>query len=131
MARKILMSICVLGLLLAGVGCASSGANLTGTWEMLNDQGQPNGATKLISEDHFAFGRMRGETGAWCGGGTWKLVDGVYFETVEYHSMPALVGRTLKFEMTLEEGLWRHRGRFQVGSMDLNINETWRRVKGE
>lgn len=131
MSCKYLKLFGLIALLLACVGCASSGANLVGTWEMLNDQGEPTGAKKVLSEDHFGFGTMRGERGVWAGGGTWKVVEDIYFETVEYHSMRSLVGRTLQFKIKLEDGLWHHQGSFHAGGMDLNVDEMWRRVEGD
>lgn len=110
-------------------GCAAPGSPLIGAWEKLDDDGVPTGAVKVLSEDHFAFGKQEGPGGIWAGGGTWELVDGFYYETVEYHSAPSVVGKTVKFDILLKENLWYHEGRFKAGGERFHVDEVWRKIK--
>ncbi len=119
-----------LGMVLALValaGCASTASQLTGTWVMLDDHGEPTNKIKLLTEDHFAFGAMDGRD-VWAGGGTWELADDVYFETIDYHVHRNLIGETLRFDCRLEDGMWYHEGRFEAGGRKYNIVEIWKRL---
>jgi hypothetical protein len=118
----------LLGLLVAMVGCAAPGSQLIGAWELLDEDGVPTGSTKVLSEDHFAFGKQDGG-GIWAGGGTWRFVDGFYVETVEYHSAPAVVGKTLKFDFLMKDGLWYHESRFKADGKRYHVDETWRKLE--
>ena len=118
----------LVGVLLAFVGCASPGGMLIGTWEMLDENGESKGKTKILSEDHFAFGSQTGPKSIWAGGGTWVYYDGVYIEVVQYHSAAAVVGKTLDFDCRVEDGIWYHEGWFEAGGENFHVDEVWRKL---
>lgn len=128
MRTKRILPLLAAALLLVLAGCASSGGKLAGSWIMLDENGQPTRNTKILSEDRFAFGVQADPTHIWAGGGTWKLEDGNYFETVEYHSAPALVGKTIRFDCKLIDNLWYHEGSLRAGGENFHIVEVWRRI---
>ncbi len=131
MHNRWLRGTCLIGLVMLLAGCASPGAKLVGVWEMVDERGEPVGKKKILTEDHFAFGAQTAPAGIWAGGGTWKLVDDVYFETVEYHSMPGIAGMTLKFDCRIIDGLWYHEGSFRNGDRNFVVNEVWRRFEDD
>lgn len=116
----------IFALLLAG--CASTGSKLPGSWRMLDEQGAPTDKTKLLTEDRFAFGEQLGPDGIWAGGGTWKFQDGYYFETIEYHSTPAVVGHTVRFDCELIDGKWHHTGEVRLEERTIHVSEVWERI---
>jgi hypothetical protein len=108
-------------------GCASSHSQLIGAWAMLDDRGEPTEKIKILSEDRFAFGALiQGEV--WAGGGTWQLVDDVYFETIGYHVHQNLIGRKLRFDCRIVDGLWYHEGQFEAGGRNYQITEVWQKL---
>jgi hypothetical protein len=125
----------ILGLLLIVVvagGCAHSPHPLVGTWQMIKYQGGPAHDppnTKILNETHFAFGHLTRDGGVFAGGGRFEAEDGIYKELIEYHSIPELVGLTIKFQYHLEDDLWYHKGEFDVGDRHYHIDEVWQRVE--
>lgn len=112
-------------------GCSQTPHPLVGTWELIEQEGRPVGAphpVKIVTESHFAFG-YPDATGVFAGGGTVDLAGDSYRETIVYHSEAFLVGRSLEFTDTVEDGLWRHSGAFDLEGSALRINEVWRRVE--
>jgi hypothetical protein len=120
-------------------GCASSSKRLIGAWELVstpsdqldlagNDPPSPPNLVKILSEDRFAFGRQEPDGGLIAGGGTYELDGDVYTERVEYHWIPQLVGRELRFEVRVEDDRWIQTGSFVVEGRRFDISEVWRRV---
>lgn len=129
MQNRIFRIVLSSAILLALAGCASPGARLMGSWAMLGEDGNPTGKTKILTADRFAFGEQLDTGRIWAGGGTWKLEDGNYFETVEYHSAPAVVGKTIRFDCRLVDNLWYHEGSFRAGDENFRVVEVWQRIE--
>lgn len=133
MTRQARLPIALLILLVALTllpACASTRGALDGAWECI----QPAPRTpdqreiKVVADGHFAFGVPATGPGLVAGGGTCAYDGHQYTETVEYHWVPALVGRTIVFDCTLKGGLWTHKASFEAGGQRFNIDEVWRRV---
>ncbi len=133
MTRRARLAACLLTLsiiLTLLPACASTRGALDGAWECI----QPAPRTpdqreiKVIADGHFAFGVPSSGPGLTAGGGTCAYDGHRYTETVEYHWVPALVGRTIVFDCTLKDGLWTHKAVFEAGGQRFNIDEVWRRV---
>jgi len=126
----IMMSLLVVSMLVLATGCAGSNP-LMGSWHLVEVQGRDvsdEGVVKVLAEDHFAFGRPDSRSGVFAGGGTYDLDGATYRETVAYHSIGKLVGRTLEFDCRVEDGLWHHKGHFHVGDEWFDIDEVWERI---
>lgn len=127
LAAALLIASTTLTLLTA---CASTRHALDGAWECV--QPAPNTPAerevKVIADGRFAFGVASGGPLVVAGGGACAYDGHQYTETVEYHWIPALVGRTIIFDCTLEGGLWRHEASFEAGGRQFHIDEVWRRV---
>jgi len=115
---------------LLATGCGGSAKMFEGTWELVDAGGDPPNApsTKVLNADHFAFGGETADGRVWAGGGTYRVEDGKYIETVEYHSIPALVGKSLIFDFRLDGDRWYHSGDFEAGGRKFHIQEVWKRV---
>lgn len=65
-------------------------------------------------------------------GGTWKIVDGKYVETMRYGLDESFkensFGKTLGFECIFKDDIWIQRGTLPNGVL---LEETWKRVKPE
>ncbi len=83
---------------------------------------------KVLNETHCAFGQTRAAGDIFAGGGRYEAEDGLYRETVTYHTMPELVGVTIPFRFRIEGDLWYHEGEVSAGGRRFHINEVWRRV---
>lgn len=129
----------LLSTLLLLTACSNT-SPLVGTWVLLEEDIRPDApplsvspeelashSCKVINEDHFAFGGQDASGRVWAGGGTYTYHDGEYVETIDYHSIPELVGQTITFECQLDGDLWYHDGRTKVGSREFHIRETWLR----
>lgn len=122
-------SLLLISALLLVTGCSATNP-LIGTWAMVEDDAA-DGAVKVLAEGHFAFGRAGAADCATAGGGTYTYRDGRYTETVSYHWMPELVGRTIEFDCRIEDDLWYHSGEVRLGNRVLTINEVWKRIEAD
>jgi hypothetical protein len=113
--------------LLLLTGCSAT-SPLVGSWARVEDHSAGR-SVKVLAEDHFAFGRAGAEDCATAGGGTYTYRDGRYAETIAYHWMPELVGRTIEFDCRIEDDLWYHSGEIRLGNTVLTINEVWKRIE--
>lgn len=120
------------GVLLLGVcACAGSRPSLDGVWEKVDpDPARPQRQTvKILTDGHFAFGTQSPDgQHNWSGGGTYTLDGNLYTETIAYHWIPSLVGRSISFTRDVKDGLWYHKAVFDVDDRHFNIDEVWRRV---
>ena len=111
--------------------CATTRGALDGAWECVQPAA-PSPAQreiKLITDGHFAFAApSENGLGAITGGGTCSYDGHRYTETVAYHWVPSLVGKTIVFDCTLKDGLWHHEANFEANGERFNIDEVWRRV---
>ena len=121
MLRKLLLG----AVLLTFVGCSATRPPIEGAWRKVTDD--EHAAVKVLSDGHFAFGNQSGD-GAWSGGGTYTYEEGTYTETVTYHSVPSLVGKTIAFECIIVDGEWLHKAQFESEGRSFQIDEVWRRV---
>ena len=128
--------------LLLAAGCAHHGGQLAGSWVLVESGGRTvaapadeslidRPAVKILTGDRFAFGYQQGVGRPWAGGGTYEYVDGVYRETVAYHSIPELVGLTIEFRCRVEGDVWHHSGVAEADGRRITIDEVWRRVASE
>lgn len=129
----------VLAAAMLGAGCATSPGPLAGSWVVVNYTGErpdPDGlptgtagrAVKILTSDRFAFGNMSGSD-VFSGGGRYELEGDTYRETIEYHWVPELVGKTVEFDCEIDGDLWYHTGTFRVEGRDFRIREVWRRLQ--
>lgn len=133
MTRQARLPIALLILLVALTllpACASTRGALDGAWECIQPapRSPEQREIKVIADGHFAFGVPSAGPQLTAGGGTCAYDGHQYTETVEYHWAPALVGRTIVFDCTLEDDLWTHKAVFEAGGQRFNIDEVWRRV---
>jgi hypothetical protein len=74
---------------------------------------------KILTDPHFAFGRMseNGEE-VTAGGGRYDIEGDTYTEVIEYHTSAPLVGTEIPFNWEIDEkGHWLHTG--VIGSFTL------------
>jgi hypothetical protein len=87
---------------------------------------EPPRLHKIVTATHFAFGRQVDDgEGVFAGGGRYEIVDSSYIETYDYHGSPAMVGKSVTFDTSVEDSLWHISG--IVGR--FRLEETWRRMR--
>lgn len=86
-------------------------------------------SVKILVGGRFALGNQDTDSTLTAGGGTYEYDGQTYTENIEYFTVPSLVGQSVKFDITLEEGKWSHTGTLQVDDGDLKLEEVWERVK--
>lgn len=129
----------VAGLVFAGLGCSQAPKGLVGAWEMVGSElaadstaaGVPDPlvSVKVLSDGHFAFGRMTVLGEVWAGGGLYSYDGrGHYSEFITYNSIPALVGKKIDFTCRLRGDLWYHDASSTVDGERIEIHEVWRRI---
>jgi hypothetical protein len=135
---RTLKMLCVLSAAVSLIGCASTSNPLVGSWRLVSTGGEvvatggdAKATVKILNDTHFAFGVMTPKNEVFGGGGRYEYSKGAYTETVEYHSLPYLIGQRLTFSCELKGDLWHSSGRFNVGGGTIDINEVWQRIKGE
>ena len=120
--------------LLAGCMAPSDRSQLEGAWQMISGTYTTPDTTmvlaipqvKVLTESHFAFGRMNPD-GAFAGGGTYTFDGSTYTEFVAYHSNPAANDTALVFTARIEgDSIWYHEG--TIGP-NFHLMETWRRLE--
>lgn len=117
--------------LAALTGCAGSGPSVEGVWQKVTPVAPRDDAPaiKLLTGGHFAFGtELEQGRYIWAGGGTYTHTGELYTETVTYHSIPSLVGRTIEFKCIFRNGLWYHTADFEAGGEEYHIEEIWERL---
>jgi len=80
---------------------------------------------KILSGTRFQWIAYNVETKEFSGtgGGTYTTEDGKYTENIEFFSRDnSRVGASLKFDFSLEDGRWRHKG---LSSRGEPIDEVW------
>jgi len=132
------MKRCMLAVLLIAVctlGCGTAANPLVGSWRLVTMEHAAGGPAaesgaplKVLSDSNFAFGFMMSDGSVYAGGGRYTHRNGVYTESVEYHSDPWLLGRTLEFKCVLEGDTWYHSGTFDIEGRSYRIDEVWQRV---
>lgn len=111
---------------------------LEGTWRMISrelvypdsvvdesDQWGPG--FKMLNSTHFAWGRETKDGSEVLAGGGWYEYypeRNLYIEHIQYHSEPALAGKTIRFTARIEGNTWYHIG--ELG--DAKLREVWKRV---
>ena len=127
------MSLAFLMMLSLLSACAATSARspLDGAWECVSPPpvARAERAVKILADGHFSFG-CEASNGrmAYAGGGTYTLDGNTYIESITYHWVPELVGETIVFDCTLEDGLWYHRARVGEAGGPSFIDEIWRRI---
>lgn len=127
------------GLLCGGLGCSQAPKGIVGAWEMVETEspadsaavGTPNPfvSVKILTDTHFAFGRMTALGEVWAGGGLYSYDGrGQYSEFITYHSVAALVGKTIDFSCRLDGDLWYHEAVYTLDGEQQEIHEVWRRI---
>jgi hypothetical protein len=112
---------------------------LSGNWRISARAGQDGQMTemkrtarktlKICSETRFQCFAINPETKEFfgTGGGTYKLKDGKYTETLEFFSRDnSRVGASLTFDAKLEGDKWHHSGKSSKGDP---VNEIWGKEK--
>jgi hypothetical protein len=121
-------------------GCCPARYRLMGTWEMVfpvvaapdssgSGHESKGGALKILNKTHFAFGIWTPDGRVLAGGGRYKYDGKTYTEMIEYHFIPALVGKSLEFQCALKGDKWYHFGTYEVDGQRSQMNEVWRRVE--
>ena len=114
---------------------------LSGAWRFgarVNDEGVPGqrrGAAsprqtmKILSGNYFQWAAFNSETKqcSGTGGGTYKLQDNQYTETIRFFSRDnSRVGISLTFDYKLNGADWYHKGKGTTGNP---VSEVWEKVK--
>ena len=84
---------------------------------------------KILVGGRFAHGNQDTDSTLTAGGGTYEYDGQTYTENIEYFSMPSLVGQSVKFDISLEEGEWPLSGTIRVDDEDIKLEEVWERVE--
>ena len=141
----------LLGLVLILVGgplSAQDVCQVQGAWQLesltIDGEAYPLGAykqIKLLTASNFAWQGVPevGDTlGVFAssryGGGSYRVTDTSYIESLDYFMDPDLVGQEVTFSCRVEGDLWYHEGEIpivedgqQTGSW--KIEEVWRRIE--
>lgn len=114
---------------------------LSGAWRFgarVNDEGvagprrggdSPRQTMKILSGKYFQWAAFNYETKQFSGtgGGTYKLLDNQYTETILFFSRDnARSGKSLTFECKLSGTDWYHKGK---GSTGNPVSEVWEKIK--
>ncbi|MBX2945491.1 MAG: hypothetical protein KF725_06635 [Cyclobacteriaceae bacterium] len=89
----------------------------------------PRQTIKILSGNHFQWAAFNYETKQFMGtgGGTYKLEDGKYTETISFFSRDnSRAGMSLTFDCRLEGTDWYHKGKGTTGNP---VSEVWERIK--
>ncbi len=89
----------------------------------------PRKTLKMITNNRYQVLALNSETGQFVGssGGTWTKDNKTYTENIEFFSKNQNnVGRSLKFNRKMDNGLWHHTGSQSDG---LVMMEKWMRYK--
>jgi hypothetical protein len=116
-------------------------SSLSGTWRFgarVNDEGvagprreasSPRQTMKILSANYFQWAAFNHETKQFSGtgGGTYKLEDNQYTETIRFFSRDdTRVGKSLTFECKLDGSDWYHKGKGTTGDP---VSEVWEKIK--
>jgi hypothetical protein len=114
---------------------------LSGAWRFgarVNDEGvagqrrgadSPRQTMKILSGNYFQWAAFNSETKqcSGTGGGTYKLKDNQYTETIRFFSRDnSRVGVSLTFDYNLNGADWYHKGKGTTGNP---VSEVWEKVK--
>ncbi|MBX2962872.1 MAG: hypothetical protein KF687_10195 [Cyclobacteriaceae bacterium] len=120
---------------------AETPTQLNGAWRFgarVNDDGvagerrggaSPRQTLKILSGNHFQWAAFNYETKQFMGtgGGTYKLEDGKYTETIRFFSRDnSRAGMSLTFDYRLEGNDWYHKGKGTTGNP---VSEVWERIE--
>ena len=87
---------------------------------------------KLLVGGRFAIGYYNPDSTLFAGGGTYDYDGQTYTENIDY-STNDVVDQAVKFDMTLENGVWSLEGTVLVEEEDsiveIKLEEVWKRVK--
>ena len=86
-------------------------------------------AIKILVDGRFALGNQDTDSTLTAGGGTYEYDGQTYTENIEYFTLPSLVGQSVKFDITLEDGKWSHSGTITDDDEDVKLEEVWERVE--
>lgn len=131
----VLLSLVTVSFTSAPQSSSSSEDELEGAWRLVlnHDQAMSDlniDMVKILVDGHFMFAFFDHEKQSFfsCGGGEYTYADGVYTESVLFHTIdPGLVGRALPFTAEIREGKWHHTGSLNGAEM----NEVFERIEGE
>lgn len=116
-------------------------AALSGAWRFgarVDDAGvagqrrggdSPRQTIKILSGNYFQWAAFNYETKQFMGtgGGTYKLEDGKYTETIRFFSRDnSRAGMSLTFDCRLDGTDWYHKGKGTTGNP---VSEVWERIK--
>jgi hypothetical protein len=117
---------------------ARAKTQLDGAWRLVKARDPRTGqmrakppgleVTKLLVGGQYAWTTVRDGKAVSAAGGTYKVDDTTYTETVVYSvddNMLRLVGSSFPFKWSIENGKWHHRGTLRVGAARQEIDEIW------
>ncbi len=84
---------------------------------------------KILVGGRFAHGNQDTDSTLTAGGGTYEYDGQTYTENIEYFTIPSLLGQSVKFDISLEDGKWSLSGTIKVDDEDLKLEEVWERVE--
>ena len=136
----------LLGLVLLLVGGELSAQDVCpvqGAWQLesltFDGEAQELGAyqqIKLLTASHFAWQGVPevGDTlGAYAdsryGGGTYRVTETSYTESVDYFVDSEFTGQVLEFSCRVEGDLWYHDREYPTPTGSLQVAEVWRRIE--
>jgi hypothetical protein len=115
-------------------------STLSGAWRFgarVNDEGvagerrggnSPRQTIKILSGSYFQWAAFNYETKQFSGtgGGTYKLQENQYTETIRFFSRDnSRAGKSLTFECTLKGKDWYHKGKGTTGNP---VSEVWEKI---
>lgn len=87
-------------------------------------------SVKLLTKNHFAFGRRttNGESIS-AGGGKYSYGGETYTEHIKYHTHSPAVGTSVEFKSKLEGNKWTIKGVIPGDDGDIKLKEIWKRIE--
>lgn len=102
------------------------------TEDSIEEDSSIYGVEKILLNGRFAIGYYNSDSSLFAGGGTFDYDGQTYTENVKY-STNDVVGQAVKFDMTLEKGIWSLKGVVLVDeggkTREFELEEVWERVE--
>ena len=86
-------------------------------------------SVKLLTKNHFAFGRRttNGESIS-AGGGKYSYNGETYTEHIKYHTHSSAIGTSVEFKSQLEGDKWTIKGVIPDVDGDIKLMQIWKRI---
>lgn len=111
---------------LQGVWQLESGEYVNGEGELISYESLNMQSLKIISESHFSFTSMKGDTFWASGTGSYEFSDGKYIESLQLNSFGEAPGAVFEFDSKIDGDYW-YNTRWKEGTRVEY--EVWKRVE--